>query len=80
MERAEVLEKINEIVMDVLALDELNLTDETMAIDVPGWDSLAHITIISEVEACFDVQFSMQAVLTLKNVGEMVDLILEEME
>lgn len=80
MERTEVLGKINEIVMDVLALDELNLTDETMASDVPGWDSLAHITIISEVEAYFDVHFSMQAVLTLKNVGEMVDLILEEVE
>ena len=80
MERVEVLKKIEEVIADVLGLDDLTLSEDTMASDVPGWDSLAHITIISEVEECFDVRFSMQAVLTLKNVGEMVDLILEEVE
>lgn len=80
MERTEVLHEIEEIVKDILDLDDLTLTDDMRANDVPGWDSLAHITIISEIEECFDIRFSMQAVLTLQNIGEMVNLILEEVE
>ena len=80
MKRAEIYRKLEEIIRDVLGLDELSLSDETIANDVPGWDSLAHITIISAVEDEFDIRFPMQTVISMKNVGEMVDIIESELE
>ena len=77
MNRTEILEKLTEILKDTLDLDELELSEDTVADDVDGWDSLAHITIISEVEDAFGIRFPMKNVLTMKNVGEMVDIIEE---
>ena len=47
--------------------------------DIEDWDSLEHITLVAAVESEFGVKFSMGQVVTLKNVGEMVDLILSKL-
>ncbi|MCR5108600.1 MAG: acyl carrier protein [Lachnospiraceae bacterium] len=78
MTREEVMEKVNEIIQDVFDDDSIQVTDETVAADVDGWDSLMHITLIGTVEDEFDVKFAMKDVVGMKNVGQMVDLIMEQ--
>ena len=74
MTRQEIFEKLNEVFSD--AFDEENtVTPETTSSDIEEWDSLTHITLISEVEETFGVKFSMKDVLGMKNVGEMADII-----
>lgn len=77
MTREEVFKKLNEVFRDVFDNDEITVVDATTAADVEKWDSLMHITLISEVEDAFDVHFEMRDVTKMKNVGEMVDEILE---
>ena len=55
--------------------EEITVTPETTSSDIEEWDSLTHITLISEVEETFGVKFSMKDVLGMKNVGEMADII-----
>ena len=55
MERQEIFEKLNEIFIDVLDLDECNLTDETSANDIEEWDSLSHIQLIVAIEKAFKI-------------------------
>lgn len=69
-----ILEKLNEIFSDVFD-EEITVTSQTTAADIEDWDSLTHITLISEVEDAFGMKFSMKDVLGMKNVGEMVDII-----
>ena len=76
MERAEVYSRLADVFRDVFAR-EVALADETTAADVPGWDSLNHITLIGTVEDEFDVKFPMKDVVGMKNVGELVDKIIE---
>ena len=78
MTREEVYERLNAVFADVFDDDTLTVTDETTAADVDGWDSLVHITLIDAVEEEFDISFDMKTIVKLKNVGEMVDVILEE--
>ena len=78
MNRKEILEKLTTIFRDVLDDDTLVLQEETTAQDVDGWDSLTHITIIAEVGDQFGFRLSMKDVLGMKNIGEMVDVILKE--
>lgn len=74
MNRQEIFEKLNEIFSDVFD-EEITVTPETTADDIEDWDSLTHITLISEVEDAFDIKFAMKDVLGMKNVGEMADII-----
>ncbi len=75
MSRAEVLKKVTEIFWEVFDDESIVLTDETTASDIEDWDSLTHITLISEIEDAFDMKFTMKQVLGMKNVGEMLDLL-----
>lgn len=74
MTRQEIFEKLNEVFSDVFD-EEIAVTPETTSSDIEEWDSLTHITLISEVEETFGVKFSMKDVLGMKNVGEMADII-----
>ena len=74
MTRQQIFEKLNEVFSDVFD-EEITVTPETTSSDIEEWDSLTHITLISEVEETFGVKFSMKDVLGMKNVGEMADII-----
>jgi len=55
--------------------ETITITDETTADDIEEWDSLAHINLIMEIEAGFDIKFTVDDIMDLKNVGEMIELI-----
>lgn len=74
MTRQEIFEKLNEVFSDVFD-EETTVTAETTADDIEEWDSLTHITLISEVEDTFGMKFSMKDVLGMQNVGEMAEII-----
>lgn len=75
MSREELLKKVNEIFWDVFDDDSIVVTDTTTAADIEDWDSLTHITLINEIEGEFGMKFSMKEVLTMANVGEMLDIL-----
>lgn len=79
MSREEILRRVNEIFWDVFDDESIEVTEETTAEDIEDWDSLTHITLISEVEDEFGFTFAMKDVLGMKNVGEMLDIIEEQM-
>lgn len=80
MTREEVLDKVNAVIQDVFDDDSIRVSDETVASDVDGWDSLMHITLIGTIEDEFDIKFAMKDVVGMKNVGQMVDLIMEQLD
>jgi acyl carrier protein len=75
MEKVQVYSKLTAVFRDVFDEDELNLTPQTTADDVDGWDSLAHIRLVLAVSKAFGVKFSASEIGNLKNVGEFADLI-----
>ena len=79
MTREEALEKVTEIIRDIFDDETIIVRDETVAGDVKGWTSLMHITLIETVEDEFDVKFAMKDVVGMKNVGHMIDLILDQL-
>ncbi len=75
MKREEILEQVTEILRDEFEDDELEISDETTAADVDGWDSLAHLSIVHEIEETFDIKLLMGEIQESKNVGELIDAI-----
>ena len=76
MEREEVFERLNKVFQDVFDDDSIVVTDETTSADIEDWDSLEHINLVVAVEQEFGMKFNMNEVTTMKNVGEMVGIIL----
>lgn len=76
MTREAIYEKLNEVFQDVFDDDSITVNAETTADDIEDWDSLEHINLVSAVEITFGVKFTMAQVVGMKNVGEMVDVIL----
>ena len=77
MERNEILKKLTEIAKDVFDNDEVELTEATTAADVEEWDSLSHLSLISDIEDEFDITFTLAEVSGSKNVGERIDAIVK---
>ena len=77
MSRNEIFSKLNSIFRDVFDDETIVLSENTSAADIEDWDSLSHITLISAIEDEFGIRFEMKAVLKMKNVGEMADIIAE---
>ncbi|MBR2045061.1 MAG: acyl carrier protein [Agathobacter sp.] len=77
MTREEVFERLNGVFQEVFDDDEITVNDNTVADDVDGWDSFEHINLVVAIEEEFSFKIPMGKVVTMKNVGEMVDIILE---
>ncbi len=68
-------EALKRTILAELKLTDCDLEDATLASEVPGWDSLSHVRILTAVEETFGVRFRGLEVLRLKNVGELQALL-----
>ena len=73
----EIFTRLNKVFQDVFDDDSIRITPNTTADDIEDWDSLEHIRLIAAVEREFGVKFTMKEVSSMKNVGEMMDIIAE---
>ena len=80
MTREEAYSKLNEVFRDVFEDDDITVEDATTAADVDGWDSLEHINLINAIEQEFDIKFNMGQIVSMKNVGEMADIIISKLQ
>ncbi len=75
MAAASVFEKLTPLLRDVFDDDDVVATPELTAKAVDGWDSLGNVRLFLEVEKAFAVRFSATEITSLKNVGQLADLI-----
>lgn len=73
------LERLQEIFRDVFEDETIVLTEETTAADIEDWDSLMQITLTMEVEQAFDIKFTTDDIVKMKNVGDFVKAIEERL-
>lgn len=78
MSKEEIYSRLNEVFQDVFDDDSIEVGPETTSEDIEDWDSLEHINLVAAVEQEFGIKFTMAQVVGMKNVGEMVDIILGE--
>jgi len=76
MTEAQVYEGLSEILRDVFLDDSIVARPTMTSRDVDGWDSFNNINVIVGVEKRFGIKVKSNEVETLKNVGELAQLIL----
>ena len=78
MTREEVFEKLNTIFRRNFDDENITLSNETSANDIEDWDSLEQINLVVAIQDEFGIKFNIDEVNAMKNVGEMVNFILEK--
>lgn len=58
------------LVSRVLGISEYAVTDETSNTTLAEWDSMAHVTLVVEVESTYRVQLSTEDALAMISVAE----------
>jgi acyl carrier protein len=70
-----ITDELKQILLATLKLDEWDIREETLASQIPGWDSLNHVNVILAVEKHFGVRFKPIEILKLKNIGDLQNLV-----
>ena len=78
MTRDEVFSGVQDIFRDIFDVDDLVVSNTTNSDEIEDWDSLNHINLVSAIEKEFKIQFALGELMTLKDVGAMVDLMMTE--
>ncbi|MEP6716835.1 MAG: phosphopantetheine-binding protein [Terriglobia bacterium] len=79
MTENEILTRLQDILRDVLHQPALVVTREASAKNIAGWDSLAHVDILWNVEHEFSVKFALGEIQDLQNVGGLADLLIQKL-
>lgn len=74
-----VLSEVNKVFRSVFQNEQLEVNETTTANDVEAWDSLTHLTLISEIQKHFNVKFKITEIMKFKNVGDMCNVLRTKM-
>jgi acyl carrier protein len=68
-------EKMRNVVARIFKVSPETVTQQTSLGQLPGWDSLSHLTLMMELEREFSVRFPTNEISTPTSVGEICDLL-----
>lgn len=69
------MKQIKKILSKILEIKEDSITEETSKENAEKWDSFNSLMIISEIEAAFNVKFSMQEAAGIKCVKDIKNIL-----
>jgi acyl carrier protein len=70
-----VIEELQAIFRELLDRDDLELDEQTVPAELPGWDSFAHVNSLFAIEERFGVQFSTREFSQIRTVGDLAELL-----
>jgi acyl carrier protein len=76
MTKNDILEKIADTIRETFGVGEIDIDAETVADDIPGWDSLSHTVLMLTIEQVFGIE--LDGITVYKNVGDLVSVIAEK--
>lgn len=66
-------EKVIALIEDILNVPAGTITEDTRIEDVEEWDSLAHVTIIGELEERLGISIPLEEAIELTSVRELLE-------
>ncbi len=76
MDKSQIIQELQPIFGTAFRNPNIEITETLNAEQVDGWDSLTHLSMIADVEAFYGIKFKLKELIGMKNVGDMISLIL----
>jgi acyl carrier protein len=64
-------QRLQNVFQEVFDDEDLEVTADTSAKNLPNWDSFAQVKLVVGLEEEFDVKFTTEEVATLSSVGDL---------
>ena len=77
MTHEKIMKLVANTIEETFMVDATEVTRDTVAIDISGWDSLSHTILLSNIEDQLDQTLDLEE-LDFKNVGDLVDFIIKQ--
>lgn len=74
----EILRELNTIFILVFKDKDLNISYNTTAEDIQGWDSFSNIELILDIEKRFNIHFDLKELRNMDNIGKLSEYILDK--
>jgi acyl carrier protein len=71
-------EKLKSVILKELDLDNYDIQATSLANEIPGWDSLKHISVIMAIEDAYEIRLPGRDVRRLENIGQLQELVDEK--
>lgn len=78
MDSTQIFERLNKIFREIFDDEDIEVGEQTNADDIPDWDSLTHINLVTAVEDEFKIRFELNDLISFKTVGDMVKSIQQQ--
>jgi acyl carrier protein len=75
MNDSEILDKVREAFAASFEIDPKLVTIDTSANDIPGWDSVGHLSLASNLEQVFGINLDVDELIEMENVREIVRIV-----
>jgi acyl carrier protein len=72
---ADVLATVREAFKTAFDIDPQSVSLETSASDIPGWDSVGHLSLASDLEQVFGITLDVDELMEMENVREIVRVV-----
>tara|TARA_B110000259_G_scaffold141478_1_gene159324 strand:+ start:1440 stop:1688 length:249 start_codon:yes stop_codon:yes gene_type:complete len=74
------LNKIKEIFVEVLKLQNEEYTDSLSYLDYDPWDSVTHMKIVAKIEQAFDIEFEMRDIIAMETVAKVKEIVAKQIK
>ena len=64
------MKTVEEVIAHVLHIDPSGITDASSPNDIENWDSFNGLLLVTELEKTFNVSFSLDEIVVVKNGGD----------
>jgi len=71
----DVLTKVRGVLKELFGVDPQSISLETKAFDVPGWDSVGHLSLCGALEEAFGIQFDARDLAAINSVSTIISII-----
>lgn len=78
MTKEDIQQKITELIWETFEVHGIEINQNTVADDIPGWDSLSNTVLMLTIEQAFSIKLPDSS--AFKNIGELVDVIAVEIK
>lgn len=75
MDTNEIKNKVCEIIAGICGVAPSEITENSTVGDYPQWDSVGHLSILSNVEETFDISFEPEEMMEIEDVKDMVNAV-----
>ncbi|MEA3443476.1 MAG: acyl carrier protein [Bacteroidota bacterium] len=73
MDKEAILHELETIFKSVLNKNDINLSSDSTASDIEGWDSITHIMLVVEIEKKFKQRFKAREIQSWETIGDIIN-------